>query len=49
MPPTAAKSADVDSTRNISGRFAVELKSPVAQARANLSILGTLREPHFSR
>ena len=48
-PVSAGGTADVDSTRNISGRFAVELKSPVAQARANLSISGTLREPHFSR
>ena len=48
-PVSAGGSADVDAGKNISGRFAVELKSPVAQARANLAVSGTLREPRFSR
>jgi hypothetical protein len=48
-PVSAGGNLDVDAGKNISGRFAVELKSPVAQARANLAISGTLREPRFSR
>jgi hypothetical protein len=46
---SAGGSADADAGKNISGRFAVELKSPVAQARANLALSGNLREPRFSR
>ena len=48
-PVSANGSADADASKNISGRFTVELKSPVAQARANLAVSGTLREPRFSR
>lgn len=48
-PLSAAGSADVDASRNISGRFAVEVKSPVAQARADFAVTGTLREPRFNR
>ena len=48
-PVSAGGVADTDASRNISGRFAVELKSPVAQARTNLAISGNLREPRFSR
>ena len=48
-PVSASGGADVDAGKNISGRFAVELKSPVAQARANLAVSGNLREPRFSR
>jgi hypothetical protein len=40
---------EADARKNVSGRFSVELKSPVAQARANLTLSGTLREPRFSR
>ena len=38
-----------DAAKNLSGRFTVELKSPVAQARANVAVSGNLREPRFSR
>jgi hypothetical protein len=48
-PMSAGGNADADAGKNISGRFAVELKSPVAQARANLAVSGTLREPRFNR
>jgi len=46
---SAGGNADADASKNISGRFAVELKSPVAQARANLAVSGNLSEPHFNR
>jgi hypothetical protein len=48
-PVSAGGIADTDAGKNISGRFSVELKSPVAQAHANLSLSGTLREPRFNR
>ena len=48
-PVSAGGSAEVDAAKRISGRFVVELKSPVAHARANLTLSGTLQEPHFSR
>jgi hypothetical protein len=48
-PVSAGGNADADAGKNISGHFTVELKSPVAQARANLAVSGTLREPRFSR
>ncbi|TAK66789.1 MAG: hypothetical protein EPO19_13145, partial [Betaproteobacteria bacterium] len=48
-PVSASGSADVDGRKNVGGRFSVELKSPVAQARANLALSGNLREPRFSR
>jgi autotransporter translocation and assembly factor TamB len=48
-PVSAEGSADADASKNINGRFAVELKSPAAQARANLVVSGTLREPRFNR
>jgi len=48
-PVSAGGSADVDAGKNISGRFAVEIKSPVAQARANFTMSGSLGEPRFSR
>jgi hypothetical protein len=48
-PVSAGGNAEVDAGKAISGRFAVELKSPVAQARTNLAVSGTLREPRFSR
>jgi hypothetical protein len=48
-PVSAGGNADADAGKNISGRFAVELKSPVAQTRANLAVSGTLREPRFNR
>ncbi len=48
-PLSARGGADADAANHISGRFAVELKSSVAQARANLSLSGTLEDPHFSR
>jgi class 3 adenylate cyclase len=47
-PVTAGGNADADALKNISGRFAVELRSPVAQARANLTVSGTLKEPRFN-
>ena len=48
-PVSAGGSADADAGKRISGRFAVEIKSPVAQARADLAVSGTLREPRFNR
>ncbi len=48
-PVSAGGSADVDAVRNINGRFSAELKSPVAQARVNVTVGGSLREPRFSR
>ena len=48
-PVSAGGSADVDAGKNISGRFAADLKSPVAQARVNFAVSGSLREPRFSR
>ena len=48
-PVSAGGNADADAGKRISGRFPVEIKSPVAQARANLALSGTLKEPHFSR
>ncbi|MFA5913225.1 MAG: hypothetical protein WC830_06665 [Burkholderiales bacterium] len=47
-PVSAGGSAEADAARHISGRFAIELKSPVAHARANLALSGTLQEPRFS-
>jgi class 3 adenylate cyclase len=48
-PLSAGGSAEVDASKNLSGRFAVEFKSPVAQARTDLAVSGTLREPRFAR
>ena len=48
-PLSASGNADADAANRISGRFLVEIKSSVAQARANLALSGTLGEPHFSR
>jgi hypothetical protein len=48
-PVSASGIGDADAIKNISGHFSVELKSPVAQARANLSLSGTLSEPRFNR
>ncbi|MHB8667791.1 MAG: AsmA family protein [Burkholderiales bacterium] len=48
-PLSASGSADVDGGGHISGHFVVELKSSVAQARANLTLSGALGDPHFSR
>ncbi len=48
-PVSAGGNAGADASKNLSGRFAVEFKSPVAQARADLALSGTLREPRFTR
>ena len=48
-PVSAGGSADAHAGKRLSGRFTVELKSPVAHARANLALSGTLGEPRFSR
>ena len=48
-PVSAGGSAEVDAGKHLSGRYTVEIKSPVAKARANLAVAGTLREPRFSR
>ncbi len=48
-PVTASGSAEADARKNVSGRFGVELKSSVVQARASLALSGSLREPRFSR
>ena len=49
VPVSANASAEVDAVKNINGRFTADLKSPVAQARVNVTVSGTLREPRFSR
>ena len=48
-PVSASGSADADARKNVGGRFTVELKSTFAQARANVALSGTLKEPRFSR
>jgi hypothetical protein len=48
-PLNASGNADADAKGSVSGRFAVELKSPVAQGRANVTLSGTLKTPRFSR
>ena len=48
-PVSAGGSAEVDAGKHLSGRYTVEIKSPVAKARANLAVAGTLGEPRFSR
>jgi hypothetical protein len=48
-PLSASGNADADAKGNLSGRFSVELKSPVAQGRANVTLSGTLKTPRFSR
>ena len=40
---------DVDAQKNLAGRLQVELKSQAAQARAALTISGTLKDPQFRR
>jgi hypothetical protein len=42
-------SSDVDSNKNLSGNFVVDLKSPNMQMRSNLVLSGTLQEPSFHR
>jgi hypothetical protein len=41
--------ADMDASKNLNGRLAVELKSPSQQLRGNLVLAGTLGEPQFNR
>jgi hypothetical protein len=48
-PVSARGSAEVDAGKRIGGRFSIELKSPIAQARTNLALSGTLADPRFSR
>ena len=48
-PMSASGNADADASKNISGRFSVELRSPVAQAHADFAASGTLGEPRFNR
>jgi len=48
-PVSAGGTADSDAGKHLSGRFTVELKSPVAHARANLGLSGSLGDPRFSR
>ena len=48
-PVSAGGTADVDAGKNISGRFSAELKSPVANVRANFAVSGLVKDPHFSR
>ena len=48
-PVSANGIAEVDAAKNISGRFIAELKSPVAHARANIAVSGSIKEPRFSR
>jgi hypothetical protein len=48
-PVSLSGNGEADARNNISGRFNVELKSPVAQARAVLVVSGSLKEPHFNR
>ena len=46
---TASGNAKVDASKNLHGRFAVNLKSPDLQRSAALALSGTLKEPHFRR
>jgi hypothetical protein len=46
---SAKGSLDVDSNKNLNGRFSVEFKSPAAQTRGNFGMSGTLKDPHFGR
>ena len=48
-PVSAGGAVEADAAKRLSGRFVVELKSPVAQARSNLTLSGTLGDPRFSR
>ena len=48
-PISAGGSAEADAGKRIGGRFTVEIKSPVVQARAHFAVAGTLGDPHFSR
>ena len=48
-PVSVGGTADVDAGKHLNGHFTVELKSPVAHARANLGLSGTLGDPRFSR
>jgi hypothetical protein len=46
---SAKGSLDVDSNKNLNGRFSVEFKSPSAQTRGNFGMAGTLKDPQFGR
>jgi hypothetical protein len=48
-PVSASGTLEADAAKRLNGRFTIELKSPVAQARSNLTLSGTLRDPRFSR
>lgn len=46
---TAGGYADVSASDNLSGHFVVDLTSGERQGRANLSLSGSVKEPHFSQ
>ena len=48
-PLSAAGSVDADASQNLSGRFGVDLNSPIAQAHSAFAVSGTLKSPRFSR
>jgi AsmA-like protein len=45
----AVGSVDVDSERNLSGRMQIELRAQTVQARATMSISGSVQNPQFRR
>lgn len=45
---SANGNADVDADNKLNGHFKVDLKAPTRQARANLTVSGTLKEPRFA-
>ena len=45
----AGGQAEMDSLKNLSGRLQVELRAATVQARAGVSISGTLQDPQFRR
>ena len=45
----ASGNAEADSQGKLSGRLQVELRAQAVQARAGVTISGTLKEPQFKR
>jgi hypothetical protein len=45
----ATGNVDVDPEKNLSGRLQIELSAQTTQARASISVAGTLKDPQFRR
>jgi hypothetical protein len=45
----AAGTLDMDPQKNLSGRLQIELRAQTTQARANLTVSGTLKDPQYRR